>query len=68
MLNLDLRPILKDDMSRYSLVIAVAKRARDIAEEAAEDHDILTEKTVSMATQEMLHGQYIIREPEEVKG
>ena len=33
MLNPDLRPLLKDHTSRYSLVIAVAKRARFIAED-----------------------------------
>ena len=33
MLNPDLRELLKNNTSRYSLVIAVAKRARTIAED-----------------------------------
>ena len=35
--------------SRYLLVNAVAKRARQIAEEAAENHISLTEKPVTLA-------------------
>ena len=49
MLNPDLRNVLKDKTSRYSLVIATAKRAREIAEDAeiveneneAEDGEII---------------------------
>ncbi len=35
--------------NRYKLVMEVARRARDISLEAAEDHVILTEKPVTMA-------------------
>ncbi len=67
MFNPDLRGVLKNHLSRYSLVTATAKRARDIAEKAEEDKEILTEKTVSLAIDEILEGKYVIVEPEEIR-
>jgi DNA-directed RNA polymerase subunit omega len=67
MLNPDLRSILSNHLSRYSLVTATAKRARIIAEEAEEKKSILTEKPVSTAVEEILRGDYIIVEPEEIR-
>ena len=63
MLNPDLRELLaKDDMSRYSLVIATAKRAREIAENAEKNHDIIIQKTVTIALEEILRGDYTLTE------
>ena len=42
--NPDLKDVLSNHMSRYSLVRATAKRAREISEEAEEEKIILTEK------------------------
>ena len=42
MLNADLNKVLKGKTSRYSLVIATAKRARKIAEDAEENNEIFT--------------------------
>lgn len=67
MLNPDLRELLKDKISRYSLVVAAAKRAREIAEEAEENGDILEEKPVSLATEELISGKYHVIEPEEIR-
>ena len=67
MMNPDLRPLLKDHTSRYSLVIATAKRAREISEQAEEDHEIMTEKPVSIAISEIVNGKYIVVEPEEIR-
>ena len=67
MFNPDLRGVLKDHLSRYSLVTATAKRAREIAEEAEENKVIITEKPVSMALEEILEGDYVIVEPEEIR-
>lgn len=67
MFNPDLRGVLKNHLSRYSLVTATAKRARDIAEKAEEEKEILTEKTVSLAIEEILEGKYVIVEPEEIR-
>jgi DNA-directed RNA polymerase subunit omega len=44
--------ILTPEQSRYSLVIAVAKRARRIAEEAEKNKVILDDKPVQMAVEE----------------
>ncbi|NLA72621.1 MAG: DNA-directed RNA polymerase subunit omega [Clostridiales bacterium] len=67
MLNPDLNSILKDNLSRYSLVTATAKRAREIAVENEEEKIISTEKPVSVALQEIIDGKYSIIEPEEIR-
>lgn len=66
MFNPDLRNVLKDCTSRYSLVTAVAKRAREISIAAEENGDILEEKPVSTALDEIISGKYSIEEPEEI--
>ncbi len=50
--------------STYSLVIAVAKRARQIAEQAEEDGEVLTDKPVDLAVQDFVHDKYRIIEPD----
>ena len=65
--NPDLKDILSNHMSRYSLVRATAKRAREISEEAEEEKIILTEKPVSIAIDEIVKGEYKIVEPEEIR-
>lgn len=50
--------------STYSLVIAVAKRARQIAEQAEEDGEVLEEKPVDLAVQDFVHDRYKIIEPD----
>lgn len=67
MLNKDLSNVLKGHTSRYSLVTATAKRAREIAEEAEREKRIMTEKPVSLAIDEIIDGKYIIVEPEEIR-
>ena len=66
MINIDLKPLLKGGISRYSLVVAVAKRSRDIADEAKEEGEILVEKPVSLAVDDFLDERYSIREAEEI--
>lgn len=65
--NPDLKNVLSGHMSRYSLVRATAKRAREIAREAEEEKIILTEKPVSIAIDEIIKGEYEIVEPEEIR-
>ncbi|MBR6101520.1 MAG: DNA-directed RNA polymerase subunit omega [Ruminococcus sp.] len=58
--------ILKNNESYYSLVLAVAKRARQITDEALENRDkgLLNEKPVKMAVDELASGEYkIIEDP-----
>ncbi len=49
----------------YSLVVAVAKRAREIAAEAERKGEILLEKPVDLAVKEYIEGAFKIVEPEE---
>lgn len=51
---------LKGDKSRYAIVVGVAKRARDIAEQAEQDGVILLEKPVSVAINDLTNGDYKI--------
>ncbi|MBO5448995.1 MAG: DNA-directed RNA polymerase subunit omega [Ruminococcus sp.] len=56
--------ILKNNESYYSLVIAVAKRARQITDEAFENEKSLDEKPVKTAVDEFAGGEYkIIEDP-----
>ncbi len=67
MFNPDLKEMLKNVNSRYSLVIGTAKRAREIREEAIEKKEPVDEKTVSRAIAEICDGKYVITEPDELK-
>ncbi len=67
MFNPDLRNVLKNNVSRYSLVTAVAKRAREIALEAEENGEILDDKPVSLALDEIILGKIEIVEPDEIQ-
>ena len=48
--------MLQGKNSRYAVVIGVAKRARQIAEEAEANKEILVEKTVSLAINDFKQG------------
>ncbi len=67
MLNNDLSGVLKDHISRYSLVTATAKRARKISEDAERDKRIIIEKPVSLAINEIIDDKYMIVEPKEIR-
>ena len=67
MFNPDLRNVLKNHTSRYSLVTAIAKRARDISADAQENEEILNEKPVSIALDEIISGKFQVVEPEEIR-
>lgn len=54
--------IIDPKQSRYSLVVAVAKRAREIAEEAEKEGQILVEKPVDLAVHEFMTHNYKIIE------
>lgn len=59
--------IITKNESCYSLVIAVAKRARTIAEDPVLCEKCGTEKQVSYALEEFLDGKLEISEPEEIR-
>lgn len=58
--------ILKPGQSYYSLVLAVAKRARDIADQAMENGEILVEKPVQLAVSDFASGKYNFVESDEI--
>ncbi|MBE6795262.1 MAG: DNA-directed RNA polymerase subunit omega [Ruminococcaceae bacterium] len=66
MLNQDLSKVLTGHVSRYSLVIATAKLAREISDKNLEDKVITTEKSVSEALDKLLADEYRIVEPTEI--
>lgn len=57
MLRPAVNQIISKNESCYSLVIAVAKRARDIANELCENNLILEEKPVKTAVEEIASGK-----------
>jgi DNA-directed RNA polymerase subunit omega len=61
MLYPSINDLLQKGDNRYTFVIAVAKRAREIANEAEEQAIILTEKPVKLAVQEFASGKCIMR-------
>ncbi len=67
MFNPDLKELLKNCNSRYSLVVATAKRAREIRDEAIEREEHIDVKTVSTAINEIVDGKYVVEEPDKLK-
>lgn len=63
----DIKKLLKNNNSRYSLVVGTAKRAREIRDEAVASDTLLDVKTVSTAIEEIDDGKYVIVEPDELK-
>lgn len=64
MFNPDLKEMLKNCNSRYSLVVGTAKRAREIRDDAIEREEQIDVKTVSTAIEEIVDGKYVIEEPD----
>lgn len=54
-------------MNQYSLVIAVAKRARQISERAEMEGAKLPDKPVDIAVQDFIQNRYRIIEPESLE-
>lgn len=67
MFNPDLKKMLGNVNSRYSLVVGTAKRAREIRDEANKNDKQIDVKTVSTAMEEIYDGKYVIDEPDELK-
>jgi len=68
MLRPAMNDILKKGQSYYSFVLAVAKRARDIALTAMDNGELLNDKPVDLAVNEFYDGKYQIVETEESHG
>ncbi len=59
--------ILKNGESIYSLVIAVAKRARDILDKAYDNKEIINRKPVATAVEQFANGEYKLVEDPSLK-
>lgn len=53
MLNPSIGKLINNSESRYKLVLDIAKKAREISAEAQENGEIITEKPVTLAMNEM---------------
>lgn len=58
--------LIKPGQSYYSLVVAIAKRARQIAEDADESHTPLVEKPVKLAVEDFARGRYKLVESDDI--
>lgn len=63
MVNPDFNKLLKEKQSRYALVTAVAKRARNISEDKEMLPKIGTDKPVTYALDELMNGDMEIYDP-----
>lgn len=61
---LSVEDMLNGKSNKYALAIAVAKRAREITDEAVLHGDILEEKTVNMAIEDFRNSRCIIKQPD----
>ncbi len=62
MISVDLQKLMKNEnMSRYELAVATAKRTREIVEEANEEGKTIAVKPVSIAVEEYEKGMWEIR-------
>ncbi|MBR2327818.1 MAG: DNA-directed RNA polymerase subunit omega [Clostridia bacterium] len=52
-----LNKLIKGNQTKYSLVIAAAKRARDISDKAVEEGEILNEKSIMLALGDIEDGR-----------
>jgi len=64
MKSLSINDMLTGKSSKYPLAVAVAKRAREINNEALQDNVILDKKAVNIAFEEFKNNEYKIISPE----
>ncbi len=67
MLRPAITQLISENDSCYSLVIGVAKRAREIADELVNEKKTLEEKPVKTSVEELASGKYRIIEAKEEK-
>ncbi len=64
--RLKFKEVMPSGQSYYSLVLGIAKRARQIVDEALENGETLDEKPVSIAVRELKQGKYELIESENI--
>lgn len=60
MLKFSVNDLISNNENCYSFVVAIAKRARIIAEKAGEDGTLLYEKPVQLAVKDYIAGKFHI--------
>lgn len=61
MINVNIEELTKNgNVNKYSLVTAVAKRARVIADQAKVDNEIIYDRPVTTSFDELVDGKYVI--------
>jgi DNA-directed RNA polymerase subunit omega len=60
MLKFSVNDLVKNNENCYSFVVAIAKRARIIAEKAGDDGALLYEKPVQLAVKDYIAGKFHI--------
>lgn len=63
-MELDLDALLEKIPSKYEIVVAAARRARQLVDGAPKLVDSRSTKPVSIALEEILHGQLTTKEPD----
>lgn len=58
--------ILKEKESYYSLVVAISKRAKVIADDALKNSEVLIEKPVQLAVEDFANGKFKLIEQENI--
>lgn len=66
MLRPSITQILRNNESPYSLVVGVAKRAREITDDAERDKKVLVDKPVKLAVEEFASGKVKLVECENI--
>lgn len=64
MLKLSAEEMIKGNTSNYPLVVAVAKRAREITDDIVLNSKVVVEKPVELAFEDIKSGKYEIFDPE----
>ena len=64
MLKLSVNDLIRGDENCYSFVVAISKRARQIADHEREEEIIADEKPVQQAVDEYMEGKFAIVQPD----
>ncbi len=62
--RLSVDDMLNGESNKYPLAVAVAKRAREITDDIILKGEIVEEKPVNMAVEELKNHKYVIVEPD----
>ena len=67
MLRPDINEMISEKQDCYTFVVAVAKRAREVAIQAEEQHEVLERKPVQLVVEEFSKGRLQIKTKQRTK-